>query len=214
MQESARRERTLTPRVHTRPGAEDTQGGIVEGATRRDFLRLTLFGTLGAMLLGGLGAFVAFFIPKKVGAFGSKITVPDAVATVASLKANPDVVRVRDGKFYLSVVNIDDPAPGTAPPSVSKGKLGVIALYWKCKHLGCTVPWKPEEDYNQYRGGIFHCPCHGSIYTRVGQNVGGPAPKPLDYMAITFDGNKIIVDTGKITTRVEFEAHQLTPLPG
>src|SRR5215212_5218284 len=108
MQETAPRERTLTPRVHTRPGAEDTQGGLVEGATRRDFLRLTLFGALGAMLLGGLGAFVAFFIPKKVGAFGGKITVPDNVATLSTLKATPDVVRVRDGKFYLSVVNIDD----------------------------------------------------------------------------------------------------------
>ena len=206
----ARRERTLTPRVHTRVGAEDTQGGVVEGATRRDFLRLTLLGTLGAMLLGGLGAFVAFFYPKQVGTFGGRVTAP---VTVADLKSTPDVYRVREGKFYLSVFNMDEPVPGQHPPLVGQGKLGVMALYWKCKHLGCTVPWKPDEDYSQYHGGIFHCPCHGSIYTRAGQNVGGPAPAPLDYMAITFDGQKIVVDTGKITTRIQYEKSQVTPLP-
>ena len=215
MDTQVRRERTLTPRVHTRPGAEDTQGGVVEGATRRDFLRLTLFGALGAMLLGGAGAFIAYFYPKQTSPFGGKITVPDTVATLATLKANPaEVIRVREGKFYLSVFNIDDSAPGTAPPVAGQGKLGVMALYWKCKHLGCTVPWKPDEDYNQYKGGIFHCPCHGSIYTRTGQNVGGPAPAPLDYMAVSFDGGKIIVDTGKITTRVQYDKNQPTPLPG
>jgi cytochrome b6-f complex iron-sulfur subunit len=173
-----------------------------------------MFGALGAMLLGGLGGFVAYFYPKQGGAFGGKITVPDNVATVASLKANPDVYQVRVGKFYLSVFNADDPIPGTHPPVAGQGKLAVMALYWKCKHLGCTVPWKPDEDYSSYHGGIFHCPCHGSIYTRSGQNVGGPAPAPLDYMAISFDGNKIVVDTGKRTTRVQYDKNQPTPLPG
>ena len=215
MQDSARREQTLTPRVHTRPGAEDTQGGAVEGATRRDFLRLTLFGALGAMLLGGAGAFVAFFIPKQVGAFGGKIT---STVTVTDLKTTPDVYRVREGKFYLSVFKLNEQiAPSATPDAAGAnyGKLVVLALYWKCKHLGCTVPWKPDEDYGQYKGGIFHCPCHGSIYTRSGQNVGGPAPAPLDLMAISFDGQKVIVDTGKIRTRVQFDPkNDPTPLPG
>ena len=199
MQNTARRERTLTPRVHTRPGAEDTQGGIVEGATRRDFLRLTLLGTLGAMTLGGLGAFVAYFYPKQISAFGSKITAP---VTVAEIKSDPTAVqRVREGKFYLSPVTLED------------GKLAIIALYWKCKHLGCTVPWKPEEEFSGNQG-IFRCPCHGSIYLRNGQNVAGPAPAPLDYMEVTFEGEKIVVNTGKITTRVQYDPKQVTPLPG
>lgn len=201
MQSSARRERTLTPRVHTRPGAEDTQGGIVEGATRRDFLRLTLLGTLGAMLLGGAGAFVAFFYPKRTSAFGSNITAP---VTVSDIKAAPtEIIRVREGKFYLSPVQTAD------------GKLGLMALYWKCKHLGCTVPWKPEEDFGGNQG-VFHCPCHGSIYLRNGQNVAGPAPAPLDYMTIMFEGEKIIVSTksADIHTRVQFDPKQVTPLPG
>jgi cytochrome b6-f complex iron-sulfur subunit len=203
MQSTARRERTLTPRVHTRPGAEDTQGGIVEGATRRDFLRLTLLGTLGAMLLGGVGAFVAYFYPKQTSAFGSKITAP---VTVADIKSDPSVIhRVREGKFYLSPIQLTE--------GENAGKLAIIALYWKCKHLGCTVPWKPEEEFSGNQG-IFRCPCHGSIYLRNGQNVAGPAPAPLDYMEVTFEGERIVVNTGKITTRVQYDPKQVTVLPG
>jgi cytochrome b6-f complex iron-sulfur subunit len=95
------------------------------------------------------------------------------------------VTAVREGKFYLSHV-----------PE------GMVALYWKCKHLGCTVPWKPDEEF-QGNQGVFHCPCHGSIYLRNGQNVAGPAPAPLDLMKLELTGNKIVVDTGKITTRVQ-----------
>jgi hypothetical protein len=33
-------------------------------------------------------------------------------------------------------------------------------------------------------------------------------------MAVSFEGGKIIVDTGKITTRVQYDKNQPTPLPG
>jgi cytochrome b6-f complex iron-sulfur subunit len=90
---------------------------------------------------------------------------------------------VREGKFYLS--HVPD---------------GLVALYWKCAHLGCTVPWKPNEEF-QGNVGIFRCPCHGSTYLRNGQNVAGPAPRPLDIMEITVAGGRISVNTGKITQR-------------
>jgi cytochrome b6-f complex iron-sulfur subunit len=132
-----------------------------------------------------------YFTPKKVGTFGGKVVVP---VTLDELPVNSDPLRVREGKFYL--VHI--------PP-------GLLALYWKCKHLGCTVPWKPDEEF-QGEVGVFHCPCHGSIYLRTGQNVAGPAPAPLDLMAIEVAGQKIIVDTGKITTRTRYEPSQATPV--
>ncbi|HUS14172.1 MAG TPA: ubiquinol-cytochrome c reductase iron-sulfur subunit [Chloroflexia bacterium] len=196
MSQQARTERTLTPRVHTRPGPEDTQGGLVEGASRRDFMRLTMLGSLGAMTLGGLGAFLAFFWPQRTSAFGSKITA----GTLDDIK-DGDVVAFRDGKFWLS--RYKEPALGD--------KSVLIALYWKCKHLGCTVPWKPEENFQTYQG-IFHCPCHGSIYTRYGQNVAGPAPAPLDIMAISLEGKKIVVDSGKRTERQQYDPKQATPI--
>ncbi|MGI8588110.1 MAG: ubiquinol-cytochrome c reductase iron-sulfur subunit [Chloroflexia bacterium] len=198
MAQQVRGERTLTPRVHTRPGPEDTQGGVVAGASRRDFIRLTTLGALGVMSLGGTVAFLAFFWPQKTSPFGGKISA----GTVSDLK-DGDVVRFPTGKFYLS--RYKEPALGN--------KSVMVALYWKCKHLGCTVPWKPDETYGQYNG-IFHCPCHGSIYTRWGLNVGGPAPAPLDLFKIAIDGGKITVDTAPAVTvhRAGYDPKQATVL--
>jgi len=136
------------------------------------------------VLGGGVGqAFLMYFYPKKLSSFGSRIAVP---GTVADYPLN-SVTVIREGKFYLSHV-----------PE------GLLALYWKCKHLGCTVPWKPNEEF-QGDYGVFHCPCHGSIYLRTGQNVAGPSPRPLDLMEITISGGKITVDTRKITSRDRYD---------
>jgi cytochrome b6-f complex iron-sulfur subunit len=163
---------------------------VVVKAPRRDFLKWTFFGSLLALLGGGGAAFLSYFYPKRTSAFGGKISLPGTPADYPP----GSVTRVREGKFYLSHV-----------PE------GYLALYWKCKHLGCTVPWKPDEAF-QGNQGVFHCPCHGSIYLQNGQNVAGPAPAPLDLMAISVSGGKIVVDTGKITSRIRWEPNQAVKL--
>ncbi len=179
---------TLTPRtgVESPRRPEDTAGGRVAPTTRRDVLKWGLFGSLLVMLAAFSGGFLDYFYPRKVGAFGGKINVQ---GTLADYPVN-SVTQVREGKFYIS--HVPD---------------GLLALYWKCKHLGCTVPWKPDEEF-QGTVGVFHCPCHGSIYLPTGQNVAGPAPAPLDLFAIDLSGGKIVVDTGKITTRTQYEPSQ------
>lgn len=141
--------------------------------SRRDFLRWTVAGVSTFFLAEATVGFVAFFWPQKIGAFGSEINV--AAADIPAAGASPIVNR--DGKFWL--IHNDD---------------GVLALYWKCVHLGCTVPWNDTE-------GQFHCPCHGSIYDRKGVLLAGPAPRPLDIMAVTPNGGGVTVDTGTITMR-------------
>jgi cytochrome b6-f complex iron-sulfur subunit len=183
---------TLTPRTGVEvPGRpEDTAGGRVATKPRRDILKWGLFGSLLVMLGGFTIGFLDYFYPRKVGAFGGKITVQ---GTVSDYPLN-SVTAVREGKFYVS--HVPD---------------GLLALYWKCKHLGCTVPWKNDEEF-QGTVGVFHCPCHGSIYLRTGQNVAGPAPAPLDLFSIDVSGGKIVVDTGKIIFpgRQQYEPSQAT----
>ena len=71
---------------------------------------------------------------------------------------------------------------------------GYVALYQKCVHLGCRVPWCQSSQW-------FECPCHGSKYNRVGEKQGGPAPRGLDRFVLEVSGGNIIVDTGLLVHR-------------
>lgn len=94
---------------------------------------------------------------------------------------------VQKGRFYIS--RLED------------GSL--LAVWHRCTHLGCTVPWREEE-------GIFHCPCHGSLFNVVGEVLGGPAPRPLDIFPIEIVDGEVIVDTGTVIQRQAFDPSQVT----
>jgi len=137
-----------------------------------------------AAIAGGLG--LDFLWPKKVTGFGTAVDV----SAVKIPAPGADPVRVVEGRFWL--VNI--------PAGEAESPGGLLALYQKCPHLGCTVPWRPDFDFGGVKG-WFRCPCHGSTYTKEGGVlVAGPAPRSMDTMAITVkpDGD-ITVETGQIT---------------
>ena len=48
------------------------------------------------------------------------------------------------------------------PAIIAGMEQGFVALYQKCVHLGCRVPWCQTSQW-------FECPCHGSKYNRVGE---------------------------------------------
>ncbi len=158
-------------------------GNAADSISRRQMLRSGMYGTVGLFMTQALVGAGVMFWPAKVSGFGGKVLVPKPLS---EFKPGDPPTKVREGKFWLS--RVDE---------------GLIALYWKCPHLGCTVPWTPEE--NQ-----FHCPCHGSIYDKSGQNVGGPAPRPMDFMEVEVKGEEIWVDTGKITQRPKHDSAHIT----
>ena len=85
----------------------------------------------------------------------------------------------------------------------------MLALYTKCPHLGCSVPYVGPVDSPQ----AFKCPCHGSMYDYDGIRTGGPAPRPMDIMAVTVDettGN-VLVNTGDISQRADYAPDQAAP---
>ena len=171
----------LLARLHVGPNPEQKR------ATRRTFVRNAALGAVGVSLAELAAGFYFFVYPNKTGAFGQTLTVPKA--SIPDVEKTPftDV----PGKFY-----------------VIHNKDGVMALYWKCVHLGCTVPWVEGEHR-------FHCPCHGSIYDYDGQRVSGPAPRSLDYMQVTVTPTgDLKVNTGKITQRALYNPKQATPYPG
>src|SRR5438128_12315357 len=83
------------------------------------------------------------------------------------------------------------------PEAVVKDSGGFYwaALYQRCFHLGCTVPFRNDCV-------SFKCPCHGSHYNVDGEYLDGPAPRSLDRFALSFSGDSVVVDTGSLTNTV------------
>ncbi len=158
-------------------------------ASRRSFIRASFWGGLGMTLLGSVGLLLDYLYPRNVKGFGG----PVAAGKLSEFKKGADPVANIEGQFWLA--NLD---PGESRAGGTGGADGLLALWRKCPHLGCSVPWKSTFDFQGDKG-WYRCPCHGSTYTKAGIRVFGPAPRSMDTMKITVDGSgNITVDTGKI----------------
>lgn len=163
--------------------------------TRREFLRFGVVGGVVALGIQAAAFLYATLFPRRVPRFGSRIVAGD----LREFTADSAPERVVAGKFFLASF----PA-------------GLLAIYWRCRHLGCDVPWYPSDTATLPNGrevtGIFRCPCHNSTYTRDGQVIAGPAPGPLDIFTIEVDAEgRVIVDTGEIWRRPVSTLADLTP---
>jgi len=177
----------LGARIFALLGRFHVGGQRPRGMPRRSFVRNAALGSV-LIILAELGAgFVRFFWPNKTTAFGSTLSIP--AANIPDVNGKP--YAYTPGKFY--VIHNED---------------GVMALYWKCPHLGCTVPYAGPADSPQ----AFHCPCHGSVYKYNGERTGGPAPRSMDYMGIEVNADgSLSVNTGEIKTRALYSKDQATP---
>jgi cytochrome b6-f complex iron-sulfur subunit len=162
------------------------------GVTRRQFLNR---GLLTAVLfsISGFGASVlAFLWPTNTGGFGGVINAGNLDDIFNEIDAKKAPFYVPEARTYLQRYPQDalDAAKGVKQyQPIMKGlEEGVVALYQKCVHLGCRVPWCQSSQW-------FECPCHGSKYNRVGEKKGGPAPRGLDHWPVTISGSSISIDT-------------------
>jgi cytochrome b6-f complex iron-sulfur subunit len=72
------------------------------------------------------------------------------------------------------------------------GRRRIVALRTVCTHLGCITLWNEGENR-------FKCPCHGSGYSLEGENLEGPAPRPLDRYAVRLAEDGLLeIDRTKI----------------
>ena len=80
-----------------------------------------------------------------------------------------------------------------------------------CTHLGCTVRAEAlsQVESRTVEGSPlrlthrFLCPCHGSRYAGDGENVAGPAPRPLAWyhLSVAPDDGQLVVDLARPVAR-------------
>jgi cytochrome b6-f complex iron-sulfur subunit len=157
------------------------------GVTRRQFLNRAILGVTGLSLAGFGGACLAFLWPTlQSGGFGSVINVgkvTDINTTIGTKQPfySPQA-RAYVNPYPVADVPVAVKSGAYADPIINGMKLGYVALYQKCVHLGCRVPWCLSSQW-------FECPCHGSQYNRVGEKKGGPAPRGLDRFALSINAD-------------------------
>lgn len=166
------------------------------GVTRRQFLNRSIVTFMGINIaIFGVISLPVFLWPSAKGGFGSKIRVGKIADVKAEIEKANGVLYVPDGRMYM----VEYPATALPKAQITyKGltslpgmEVGIVALYQKCVHLGCRVPFCNSSKW-------FECPCHGSQYNHVGEKKGGPAPRGLDRFGIEIAGDVLTVNTGDI----------------
>ena len=157
--------------------------------TRRDFFRGTLVGSL--LVFGaefGAGT-LAFLWPNLRGGFGATIEAGSIEDLRAGIREEGNFY-VGTGRFYVvpyeggAAGDIDYAATGLVAE-------GLMALYQKCVHLGCRVPFCDSSRW-------FECPCHGSKYNQAGEYQLGPAPRGMDRFKVSVTDGVLFVDTSVV----------------
>jgi cytochrome b6-f complex iron-sulfur subunit len=170
------------------------------GVSRRQFLNRGLLLTVGFGLSGFGAAMLAFLWPLQgLGGFGGTVNVGKLVDILAAIDAQDKPFYAAQARAYIVRYPKDNATALAAAKKIYKpaiftdmSQFGIVALYQRCVHLGCRVPFCQTSQW-------FECPCHGSKYNRVGEKKAGPAPRGLDrFYATHSSDDSIVVDTGNI----------------
>ncbi|HEY4385306.1 MAG TPA: ubiquinol-cytochrome c reductase iron-sulfur subunit [Ktedonobacteraceae bacterium] len=199
---------------------EVLHGGGAEAAeiakqrlSRRRFLRRSMLAVWGLSTTAAIAGALDFLYPTLGGSFGSAQVVGKKGDFPAALPL--DFAIDIKGIFHKPVARTyvvhlaKNTTYSIADPQLLKNQQESefwttdttdgtqwLALYQRCVHLGCTVPFRDDCS-------SFKCPCHGSHYNVDGEFLDGPAPRSLDRFQIHFDdGGNVIVETGVLNQTV------------
>ncbi len=164
------------------------------GVNRRQFFNRSIVGAQSLAWGGFSVAMIAFLWPSLSGGFGGKVRAGNKQDILAEIAEKKQPFYVPEARAYVNPY--PEAALGRAKDAYAESVLpgleaGLIAIFQKCVHLGCRVPWCQTSQW-------FECPCHGSKYNRVGEKKGGPAPRGLDQFPIEVSGDTVTIDTGTV----------------
>lgn len=162
------------------------------GVTRRQFFNRSL-AAMSVAWMGIMGIeILAFLWPKISGGFGSDVdagAVADLAPEMTDAAGLITPAFIPDARAYVVPVSLEV-SEQLADQGLVAG--GLMALYQRCVHLGCRVPWCGDSQG-------FECPCHGSKYNSIGEYFAGPAPRNLDRFGVhVSEAGRLIIQTGTI----------------
>ncbi len=171
------------------------------GISRRKFMNRSLYAIIGVgFALPFASSLLAFLIPSGKGGFGGLVNVTTSLDDIISqIESTKQPYYIPEARAYIVQFPKDNGAAVEAAnathdytknPKIIEGMVdtGIVALYQKCPHLGCRVPWCDTSQW-------FECPCHGSKFNRVGEKTGGPAPRGMDRFPFDVAGGKLVINT-------------------
>jgi cytochrome b6-f complex iron-sulfur subunit len=193
--------RAATPAMATSDGhavvvVEPAQPGALAlpKVSRRGLVITSFWAGIGAMIAGIAATTINSLWPRGITGFGTTVTAPFGVNDIQPGEKR----RVQEARAWVVRLDDEQAARNGAEPG------SLLALYTKCPHLGCTVPYLDSFSFEDPRSaervtGWFRCPCHGSTYSDAGVRVFGPAPRSMDTFEMTIENGVIRINTGSIT---------------
>ena len=140
--------------------------------TRRDLQTRAAWALLGASLFVATGAFMRLLFPR--------------------VRSEPPTKVVLGKPEEFAVGEVSERFKRSHRLILVREEKGFYALRSVCTHLGCVPAWSSGQEK-------FKCPCHGSGFHRDGVNFEGPAPRPLERLAIALDPqHNLVVDTAVV----------------
>ncbi len=168
-----------------------------ERTTRRDFLELVAWTTLGVGAAATLWPFIDSLNPAA-----DTLALATTEVDLEPIEVGQRVTVVWRGKpVFIShrtpeeieqaratpLEELKDPEPDEARAQRPEW-LVVIGI---CTHLGCVPAGNRAGEERGGWGGWF-CPCHGSHYDTAGRIRQGPAPRNLDLPPYTFVSDTVV----------------------
>lgn len=153
----------------------------IRNLSRRDFLGIAT-GTIGAII--GLGLAipgVAYILGPALKReqreewirLGSASKVELGTPTLFKVRVEQQTGWITDTREISTYVLTED------------GQ-NYVAMSNICTHLGCRVRWIEDQDQ-------FFCPCHNAIFSKDGEVVDGPPPRPLDRYEVKVEDDQLYI---------------------
>lgn len=152
-----------------------------EPINRRDFIKGTA-AVIGGLITAAIGLpTIAYLIDPAL-----KESAEEAWIPVGRLE---DMPVGRPAPFSFTRVQVNGwertaTSHGGFVLRKSDDPADLLILNSTCTHLACTVNWSENDQ-------VYLCPCHDASFSRDGEVIDGPPPRPLDRFTefrVTEDG--------------------------